>query len=57
MGKTMVVSDHKAVFFSGLGDQKKGNAILKKICFGKNSSIQTKSSNMSPNIAGILIFF
>jgi hypothetical protein len=57
MGKTMVVSDHRAVFFYGLDDQKKGNAILKKICFGKNGSIQTKSSNMSPNIAGIRIFF
>jgi hypothetical protein len=35
MGKTMVVNDHQAMFFSGVGDPKKGNANLVKDLFWK----------------------
>jgi hypothetical protein len=35
MGKTMVVSDHQALFFSGVGDPKKGNANPTKDLFWK----------------------
>jgi hypothetical protein len=35
MGKTMVVSDHQAVFFPRLGGQKKGNANPTKDLFWK----------------------